>query len=456
MRTTILRGQWGAPDRSAGLDREAEQVSSRSGKLADAPPGDAGRLPILVKLFLISIYVPWRFTAGGALLPLYRIVLLVVLVACLWRLISGKFGSLRVTDVFLLLYCFWTAAALVTIYGAGVAAKPAFSYFLDTFVPYFFARSYIGNFGDVYRYVRFQFTLTLILLPAALYECLSGNDIALKFFGQFAPVWPYFVNVPRLGLFRVQAVFEHPILYGVTAGSISAMLLAVNYRRSFIYRSGVTCLNVFASLLSLSAGPITAIAVQFTLLAWERVLKPIAWRWWILAGGIFGAYLFVAIFSNKGPMEFYLSYFSFDYSTAYYRILIWDYASASALAHPLFGIGFKDWERLSWMTNDTIDNYWLLQAVLFGIPAAFFVISAVVSAILSSARAQLTDDGDKRLRNSYVVVLVGYFVVGGTVDFWNATLAHFMFLLGSCMWLSQPRPISDRPLGDAGRRVVTG
>ena len=59
----------------------------------------------------------------------------------------------------------------------------------------------------------------------------------------------------------------------------------------------------------------------------------------------FLAYLVIKFGSNQTPVQFYISRFTFNAQTGWYRLAIWEYGSASVLNHPLFGIGFADWTR---------------------------------------------------------------------------------------------------------------
>src|SRR3954466_10503300 len=54
---------------------------------------------------------------------------------------------------------------------------------------------------------------------------------------------------------------------------------------------------------------------------------------------------------------------------------IWEYGSASVLNNPLFGVGFGDWARASWMTSSA-DMFWLVNAMRHGLPAGLLIMSA--------------------------------------------------------------------------------
>ena len=70
-------------------------------------------------------------------------------------------------------------------------------------------------------------------------------------------------------------------------------------------------------------------------------------------------------------------YLALDDQSYWFRTLIWHYGSASALNHPLFGVGMNDWERPEWMPA-SIDNVWLFLAVHYGLPAAFLLLLALL------------------------------------------------------------------------------
>ena len=56
--------------------------------------------------------------------------------------------------------------------------------------------------------------------------------------------------------------------------------------------------------------------------------------------------------------------------------------------HPVFGIGLNDWTRPWWRAKmASFDNFWLLQAMRFGLPTLIFLALAWGSASCGSRRS---------------------------------------------------------------------
>ena len=124
----------------------------------------------------------------------------------------------------------------------------------------------------------------------------------------------------------------------------------VMMKRSIVLRMIGAGAITFATFLSLSTGALVSIAVQVAFMVWDRVTRRIRRRWTILAGLAVAAFVTVSLFSNRTPFHVFVTYLTFDVHSSYNRILIWDYGTAEVWRHPLFGIGFNEWERPSWMS----------------------------------------------------------------------------------------------------------
>lgn len=160
-------------------------------------------------------------------------------------------------------------------------------------------------------------------------------------------------------------------------------------------------------------------------------------------------YALMSLVSNQSAFELLLTHFSFEPASAYYRVLIWRFGSGSALNHPLFGVGFGRWDRPAWMPP-SIDMFWLYQAVIFGLPAAAFMMGGFITMFISIAFHKERNEQRLRYRTAYLIMMTGYFLVGWTVHFWDATYVLFLFLLGSGGWLLDD--VEDQP--SSRRRIV--
>ena len=92
-------------------------------------------------------------------------------------------------------------------------------------------------------------------------------------------------------------------------------------------------------------------------------------------------------------------------------MLIWHYGSASALNHPLFGVGLNEWERPEWMPP-SIDNFWLFLAVRYGLPAPFLLLLAFLSIFLAVGFKKGLDDKITAYRTAFLITMTAFFMVG--------------------------------------------
>ncbi len=397
-----------------------------------------------VRALLVSLFIPWIWHLGPLALSLHRIVLLIMVVPCLIVWISGKAGRIRVPDITVLLYCLWSSISLMINQGIGASIQPAGILCIETIGSYFIARCYIRSAEDFKSAVSLLFWLIAAMLPFAILEAVTGRDFLLEAFSVALPVPPTAEYELRLGLRRVQAVFEHPILFGVVSGSVFALSFLVLGHGEKGFRRWMRPGSVFATaFFSLSAGPLTALIGQGMLLSWNWLLSRYAYRWRLLCALLAAAWVSLSMVSNRSVPNLFLSMFSFDGESAYYRILIWIFGTRSALSNPFFGVGLNRWERPTWMPP-SIDMFWLIHAVYYGIPAAIFMLLTLIVPFFSIGFLKVSDNRLDQYRIGYIIAMCGFFLVGWTVHFWNATYVLFLFLLASGIWMLDVNPHGDQ------------
>jgi hypothetical protein len=392
-----------------------------------------------VALFLIALVVPWVFYFGPLRMSVYRIVLLLMLLPCLGMWIAGKAGRIRIADIALLLYSFWAMLSLTVIHGFELSFQSSGIVFIETLVPYLLARRYIRDADDFYNVVQLLFRIVVLLLPFALIEFVTGVNISRELFAMVLPTFTDSMPA-RLGLTRVQSVFDHPILFGVFTCSIFALVhLVLGYKKDSLQRSFMTGIVGATSMLSVSSGPLTALVAQASLLCWNGLLGAFAFRWKLLIALLAFMSLTVQLVANRSLLDIVVTYFTFDPGSYWFRKVIWMYGTASALDHPLFGTGLGQWERPDWM-GSSIDNFWLFHAVRYGLPAAFLMPLAFFSVFLPVSFKKGLDDKLVEYRTGFLITMTAFFVVAWTVHFWDANYVVFLFLMGSGVWILDVKP----------------
>jgi hypothetical protein len=403
-------------------------------------------LSLLGPLFVISLAVPLYIYVGSVRLVPYRILLLAALIPLTLTWLTGKAGSIRLPDILMLFAATWGALALLLAPGS-TGVETVVIFFIETFGAYLLARVTVRTYTDFFRMVQILFYLLVVLLPFAVIETLTNRALVTEFFSAVAASIPRGEADMRYGLHRASVVFDHPILYGTFCASAFALVYFVAAHRAGpirrVLRAGIVSV---ATLCSISSGAIAAIALQVCLIAWHYATKSIRRRWRVL-GILFAiGYLAVDLLSNRSPIEVFISYLTIDRETGYFRILIWNYGSAEVLRHPLFGIGMADWVRPNWMPA-SVDNFWLLTAMRYGLPALAFFAGSMVLMMVGVGRQKFDGPALNGARTGLLISLGGLMVAGCTVHYWNATYVWLVFLVGSGMWMLDA---GDKPAGDAG------
>ena len=394
--------------------------------------------PVLI--FLVALVIPWIIYLGPLRMTSYRLILAIAVVLCVFVCMSGRYDRVRLPDIAVLLYAAWSAIAVMAVHGFAFSVQSSGMVFIESAGAYFLGRCFIRNADDFHTMVRYLFWVIVALLPFAFYESTTKYNFVRAMFEAVMETPPDIFMALRWGLRRAQTVFEHPILFGVVSSSGFALAyLVLGYGKSLpqrVFRAGLIAATAF---LSLSSGPLTALAVQGMLIGWDTVLKSFPGRWLLLAGLFALMYVAISVGSNQSVAAFYVHYFAFSEATGWDRILIWHYGWKSVAAHPAFGIGFYEYVRPEWM-EPSIDMFWLLNFVRYGIPGGVFMLVTFAAAVIPVMLKKGLSDRENAYRLAYLVTMAGFFVVGWAVHFWNATYVLFLFLLGSGMWLTSADP----------------
>lgn len=407
-------------------------------------------LPWPVLVLVLSIFMPFYFNIGPLRMSPSRLTLVVFAlpVAFLW--LSGRAGRIRAADIFFLLTCVWMTLSFIANGGMAMIQYSAISV-IELFVPYLIARVYLRDAATFRALIKVLFVIAVILCVAAGYEAQTRVRPFTEIFRGVLPVFGAAVYDPRLGMNRAQTVFEHPILYGVTmAFLVTPVFLSTLYDRSPL-RAAIQALPVLgATFFALSMGAYLGVMVQGALLAWDFVLRRQPKRWHILAGLFFLAYVVVDLFSNRTPVEVFISYLAFNPHTAYWRVLIFNYGIENVAAHPILGLGLGDWARPRFMYTASVDNFWLLMAMRHGIPGFLLIFAGYIAVLTTLIRAQPAERLAQFQRKAMVFSLIGIGLALCTVHVWTASFVFFMFMLGAGVW------VADAPQGAPGKTLRGG
>jgi hypothetical protein len=357
------------------------------------------------------------------------------------RLLSGRAGRMTVFDALVLAHCTWALMALIKWGGLAQGIESGGIYIVEFAGAYLLGRVYIRSYEDFAAVARAYVALVVGMLVFTIPEALTSvhilhDGISAAVGGPPAP----FIE-QRMGLERTFGPFDHPILYGVfSASAFSLAYFVVAERRLMNMRGMAQVAGVgVATFMSASGGPYVVLMMQGFVAAWQRVLGRVQGRWAALFTLFAVTYVAIDLFSTKTPFHVFINNFTFSRQSAYNRILIFEFGTAEVARHPVFGIGLGDWERPVWM-SDSMDNFWLVIAVRYGLPALAFLLALLLGLVWCAGRRNDLPEDWRRARHAWAFTLFGITVAAATVHLWNALFVLFVFLIGAGAWLIDARP----------------
>jgi hypothetical protein len=444
----------------------ASQISAGSVRRPSAVRGvsvetqarlDAGlmsaRLPWQVAVYLFCVVVPIWFNAGPLLMSTLRLFLMVMIIPVLIRLLMGAYGRMIMTDWLFIAHTVWMAVALSVMSPDAVVTQVG-SVGMEFLGGYAIGRAYVRTPEVFLALCRALALIVLCLTPLAVYEARTGTPIILEFIrslpgiDSFAKVRPD----PRLGLHRAQTVFAHAIHHGLFCSvAFSLTFVALKGVVGDVRRWITAAIVAATGFLGLSSGAWLAILLQIALIAWVTVFDRIRWRWWLLIG-LFGlAYVVIDILSNRTPIRVFMSYATFSAHNAYWRGLIFEWGIANVLgsieksipASPIFGIGLRDWIRPYFMNSGSMDNFWLVMAVRYGVPGFLLIALGYAIAIARVMRRDFTSDPVlAQIRRAWVFTFLGLTFTLVTVHVWTTIYSFVFFIFGAGVWLIVIKQVS--------------
>lgn len=392
--------------------------------------------PVIVLVLALMMPPEVRVDFAGQNFYSYRLAWLTVFPWALFKLLRGEFNW-RVHDLLLVAGSGWIVFSLVMIYGIERGLPSGLGVALDLIVPYFIARVSISNFQDLRRALVMLapvFFVFAVLLPLEAYlQNRFIRDTAAALFGGLGAseygMGSAFVIATdtRYGLLRAMGPFSHPIL----AGIFFASLLPLYYWSGIkgwprLLGLSAGCFAVF----TLSSAAYLALVMFGIMAAYDFVRRRVIFLSWpLFTVSAASLALILHIISENGLISVLIR-FTLTPQTGYYRLLIWEFGTASVERNPLFGIGYEQFDALAWM-GDSIDAHWLNLAVRHGLPPAILLIALSFAVIWACARmASRVPEPDSSMLIGLAVTLVIFVIVAFSVAYFGGMLIWFVMILG--------------------------
>lgn len=396
-------------------------------------------LPILLVFYSLLLLPPEvEFSVFGANFPSYRIASLMMAVPALWITLKSKGGSPNFMDVLIAIMAFWILLSFTMNYGFESGIIRGAGIVIDTALPYFITRACIKSLNDL-RY------FLLLCLPALIFaggmlalESLSGRLLLRPAFASIFGSIDAFAggestgtlslrNEYRLGLLRAYGPFPHPIL----AGAVMVGFLPLYYfsgLKSWPYIIGITI--ALTGFFALSSAAFLAIILGFGAILIYHV-KPYIPKisWWTITG-LFVLLVWTLHMATKNGIISVISRLTLTPHTADYRTLIWEFGSISVAKYPWFGLGYKQWERLSWM-GESVDAHFLVLAMRYGLIVPVLLLVALAYGMIKLGMiAPYLATKDRAFAVGINISLIIFIMVGQTVNYFGSTNLVFMTIVG--------------------------
>lgn len=382
-------------------------------------------------LFIIALISPIYFNIGTLRLNLHRVILLIAFVPLFFQLVSGKAGGVRAADVFFFLYSAWIGVALFVVHGTIQIPFIGIT-IVEILGGYMLGRVYIRSPADYRLFFKYFAWALLFLLPFVLFEQMTRRPLLNEILGSAFEVIRYTDRPQRNGMNRVQGSFEHPILFGLFC-ALAVTNFWYLFRDNLAKRLSLTGLAIFMTLMSMSSAPLLSVITQLGMIVWEKISKA---NWKLLGVLSVIGYVVIDLLSNRTPVQVLISYATLNPATAANRLHIWTWGTQNVAANPIFGIGLNDWFRAPWMVSGSVDNFWLLTAMRYGLPAVIFLIIAVLANLSGIMRRKGLSEDERTCRTAYFVASIGLFLTLGTVHVWGSTAVLVSFFIGAGAWMA--------------------
>jgi hypothetical protein len=413
-----------------------------------------GRIAIWpIALVIYSTVVPREIAihVGENYIYMDRLALLVTLPWVLSQMLRNGFRMV-LPDWLVLFTGIWMVTAIAQVHGIERATVTGLSLSFDTLAGYFVARVAFRSLDDIRR--------TLILCAPAFFfaaltlpiESLSHQLLVRPFFQQIfgqirlsggsEKLFDIVRADDRFGLLRAYGPWEHPILAGLHLATLPGIYWQSGIR-GLPFLMALTAAGL--AIFTFSSAAVLGLGLVLGALVYDAITRQVkGLSWPVLIYTLVGGLLLTSVVTNSGVVNLLIRFATLDPTTGYFRLAIWQYASESVWAHPVFGIGFEDYSRPSWMVTSSIDAHWLLLAVRYGLPGAIAMFSASVIAIAGLVSAErLANRRDAAFYRGILISFITLVLLAFTVTLQGGILTWFTVLLGGCVACAQHAYVVD-------------
>jgi hypothetical protein len=398
-------------------------------------------LPVEASIYVADV----RFTPP-------RLIFIFLLLPALFVLFR-KGRLLVISDLLVFVTAAWMvyagySASTLSLSSAGAEA-------LELFGGYVVGRAFFFDRSAIENFVRTLKAVMIVLIGLGVADMLSGRFFAHDFVAGAFHVQGLFPTY-RSGWIRATSTLDHPISYGVFCTFAVAIFLYAEQRS--VQRLFFVVLCAFGCMISQSSAAYLSLALVLAVYSYDRLLMRFHWRWQLMGTALATFIALIFLLSNK-PVSWLVSHLTLDPETGYFRIMIWDVATAQIALSPIVGFGFVYFNNE--ILDNTVDAIWLVMSLRFGVPmAALLLLTTFATFIFKGRYRTIGDSYIDQVRTGFTIVLVTYLIVGLTVHFWN----YMWIFWGLCAGIRASlyerekshslRPVSPGAFADEGIHIA--
>ena len=383
-----------------------------------------------IALFFVVIFIPGSFYVGVRMTP-FRLYLILMALPMALRFRADPTIKITAVDVLVFLAIFWRSLSLVMIHQTAEILNAGAS-FIELFFGYMIGRVFVRTPADYRFFFRCFLVMLAAMLPFALVELATYTRALRRLFGVVLTQPEEVILGPhiRYGLMRVQASFDHALLYGTFCSiGFANMVYLYRFPKNLIYAGFVG----FMTLLAISSSSMIAIVLQAGMIVYERALRPVRAKWVVRGRGGPRRALFLRAIFGKSIPDYLVTELALNQAGAEARLDQIQYGLKEVWRHPVFGIGLNV-AKLPFWRSDIFDNFWLHTAVRFGIPAVLFIAGAfALHFFYVTLRAEAGPDREL-LRVGYAIPFATLVLVIGSIAVWGSVVVFIMAYLGAGAW----------------------
>ncbi len=390
-------------------------------------------LPAVIVCYSFLLPRELDFQIGELDLQPYRVAMVLMLPVVLFQAVRQPIKPSFV-DLLIVLAMIWMVTALSITGGYPTGFVFALTDAVNMGLAYLIGRVAVRNALDFKRFFLAIMPSLFIMAVVMATESFLRVSFYRPFFGSLTGYnAPDLLGGPldeiRLGLMRASGPFGHPILAGTYLSSFTAIAWYLAQKPS---HRVFALLAVAGFFFALSSTGYLGFMVLFALLLTNYVHRASKLPVFpVMIGGALFAMIFIEIFSNGGVFRWIVRNLTLDPGTGYFRLLIWEYGLADLNRHPIFGIGFRTYERPPWMYTGSVDAHILVIGLRYGWPAVIFTTAAALWAAAVALRGAWSPYPlDQRVAYSICYTLIAISVCGLAVHLYESMYIWLNMLTG--------------------------